>query len=115
VKNVFGLLGLAKKAGKISSGTMAARTSVDKGRANLLIISNDIAVRTKEILVAACDKRNVPWLVIGNKYELGLAVGKNCRVAVTVNDPGLARSVLNNFEDSMGSELISVGVVQWPK
>ena len=76
-------------------------------------MSSDISEKTKESLVAWCEKQNIPWLAGGDKYRLGNAVGKAYRVAVTVNDEGIARQILKVY--AAGDEPNTTGVVEWPK
>jgi len=113
LNKVHNLIGLAQKSGKASAGTMAARTSLIRRRAHLLVLSGDMSEKTRESLIANCKKQKVPWLILGDKYSLGNSVGKAYRVAVTINDEGLARSIIDLVK-SMGDEN-STGVVEWPK
>jgi len=112
MRKAFGMLGLACRAGKISSGTMAARGSIMSRRAQLLVLSHDVAPATRDSLMSACKKMKIPWVVLGSKYELGNAVGKAYRVAVTVNDKGMAEALLKRIEDA---EANSMGVDEWRK
>lgn len=109
LQKIYSLIGFAQKAGKVSSGTLAVRSSLLK-RACLLIMSNDISGNTRESLIRISEKHKVPWMVLGTKYELGTSVGKAYRVAVTINDQGLADSIIKLME-SRGERLNSTGVV----
>ena len=114
MKKIYSRIGLAQKAGKVSSGTMAARSGLLRNRACLLIMSSDISDNTRESLITACKKQKVPWMVLGNKFELGTCVGKAYRVAVTINEQGIADSIIELVK-SRGEGLNSTGVVEWPK
>ncbi|CFX67563.1 Ribosomal protein L7Ae/L30e/S12e/Gadd45 [Syntrophomonas zehnderi OL-4] len=114
MKRVYNLLGLAQRAGKISSGTMAAKTSLLRKRAVLLILSQDISENTKESLISTCTRQKIPCIIMGNKYDLGTAVGEAYRVAITVNDTGLVKAIFDTIEAS-GENVESMGVVEWPK
>ncbi len=113
LNKVLNLIGLAQKSGRASAGTVAAQNSLIRRRAHLLVLSGDMSEKTRESLIANCKKQKVPWLVLGDKYSLGNSVGKAYRVAVTINDEGLARSIID-LVTSMGDEN-STGVVEWPK
>ncbi|HNX28503.1 MAG TPA: ribosomal L7Ae/L30e/S12e/Gadd45 family protein [Syntrophomonadaceae bacterium] len=110
MNKIMNLIGLAQKAGKVSNGTESARNSLIKGKAFLLVISNDIAVNTRKDLLISAEKSKIPWIESGNKYELGNCVGKEYRVAVTINDHGIAQRILKEFELT-GAEANSMGVV----
>ncbi|MGE5381158.1 MAG: L7Ae/L30e/S12e/Gadd45 family ribosomal protein [Methylocystaceae bacterium] len=95
---VLQLVGLAARAGQVTSGTEAVKNSILRKKAYLLILSNDIADNTSRELIAACQRTGVHHICNGNKYELGQAVGKAYRVAVTINEPRLAQRVLSELE-----------------
>ena len=115
LKKVYNLIGLAYRAGKVSAGTMAAKTSLLRRRACLLIMSQDISINTKDTLVSTCEKQRIPWVLMGDKYVLGTSVGKAYRVAVTVNESGMARAIVDALQ-VVGEEEKSMGVVvEWPK
>lgn len=114
MKKVYNLIGLAQRSGNASTGTMAAKTSLLRRRARILLMSEDISANTRESLVSTCIKQKVPWLILGNKYELGASVGKAYRVAVTVNDEGITKAIMSALE-LLGEEAKSMGVVEWPK
>ncbi len=114
MQKIFSMIGFAQKAGKVSAGTMAARSSLLRLKANLLIMSYDISENTRESLISLCKKRKVPWIILGNKFELGTSVGKAYRVALTINEPGMANSIIELLK-SRGEGLNSTGVVEWPK
>lgn len=114
MRKVYNIIGLAQKAGQVSAGTMAARTSLIRKRACLLVMSSDISSSTKESLMSLCKRQKVPWVVIGNKYDLGTAVGKAYRVALTINDSNMAKALLDCLETAK-NDTTSTGVVQWPK
>jgi len=114
LQKIYGMIGFAQKAGKISSGTMVVRSSLLRRRAYLLIMSCDISENTRELLLTVCKKQKIPWVTLGDKFELGTSVGKAYRVAVTINEPGMANSIMKLLK-SRGEGLNSTGVVEWPK
>lgn len=114
MKRVYNLIGIAQRAGKTSSGAMAARTSLIRHRACILLMSKDIAENTRELLMKSCAKQHIPWLVLGDKYEIGASIGKAYRVAVTINDSGMASAILKAVE-AAAKEAKTMGVVEWPK
>jgi ribosomal protein L7Ae-like RNA K-turn-binding protein len=113
LKKSYAILGFAQKAGKISAGASAAKSSILRRRACLLIISNDIAENTRQGLISSCQKQKIPWVVMGNKYQIGACIGKAYRVAVTINDQGMAESLIKSLE-AVGAK-VNTGVVEWQK
>jgi ribosomal protein L7Ae-like RNA K-turn-binding protein len=114
LKKVYNLLGIAQRAGKLSAGTMAAQNSLMRHRAVLLILSEDISDNSREALLSNSNRYGIPTIAIGNKNDLGTALGKPYRVAVTINDIGMAQAIMNELAVS-GQEIKSMGVVEWPK
>lgn len=113
MKKIYGLLGLACRAGKISSGTMAAKTSMMSRRARLLIMSDDISPASGEALRSLGRRFHIPWITLGDKYRLGNAVGKAYRVALTINDQNMAEALLDIWNEMDATK--SMGVDEWQK
>lgn len=90
----YQLIGMACRAGKVVSGLEAAEQSVRRGKSGLVIISDDLAANSRDKIVSACTGRQVPWIALGNRYELGACIGKEYRVAVSINDNGFAQSII---------------------
>jgi ribosomal protein L7Ae-like RNA K-turn-binding protein len=114
LRKAYNLIGIAQRAGKTSSGAMAARTSLIRNRACVLLMSKDIAENTRELLLKSCTKHNIPWLILGDKYEIGASIGKAYRVAITINDVGMANAIRKAVE-AAANEAKTMGVVEWPK
>jgi len=114
LKKVYNLLGIAQRAGKLSSGTMAAKQSLTRHRAVLLILSDDIAANSREDLLNCSQRQRIPAIALGSKFDLGTALGKAYRVALTINDIGIAKAIMQELAES-GEEIKTMGVVEWPK
>lgn len=114
-KNVYQLIGLACRAGQVSSGAMAAKASITRRRAQVLILSQDISDNTRDALISACSRKHIPWLVLGDKYKLGAHVGKAYRVALTINDSNFAEAIFHTLEELPENEVNDMGVVEWQK
>lgn len=87
------MIGLAFKAGRAVSGLDAVEQSLRKGKSCLVIISNDLTDNSRDKVVSACAAARVPWMVLGDRYELGACIGKEYRVAVSINDSGFAKAL----------------------
>lgn len=113
MEKVYNLIGIAQKAGKISTGVNAACASIAKKQACILLMSEDIAINSRELLLKSCTKYKVPWRILGSRFAIGDSIGKEYRVALTINDAGLADAVLQAI--AAGIEAESMGVVEWRK
>lgn len=67
---------LAKKSGKIKKGTNEVTKAVERDVAKLVVVANN--VNPKEIIMhiePLCKEKNVPYVLIENKDDLGAAAG----------------------------------------
>ena len=105
-QKVFGLLGLAAKAGKIQSGEFSAEKSVKSGRAYLVIVSEEASENTKKMFRNMCTYYRVPCYEFGGKEELGHALGREMRASLAVQDEGFSKAITKQLcvKDSSESE-----------
>jgi len=96
-KDVAGPLGLAQKAGKLSSGDIGVKEALAGGKAKLLIIASDAAPNTKKELEFLAEKASVPVITCMKRTELGLCIGKAPRAAVAVLDGGFAGLIVKKM------------------
>ena len=101
---VFGLLGLAAKAGKVQSGEFSTEKSVKSGRAYLVIVSEEASENTKKMFRNMCTYYKVPYYEFGGREELGAAMGKQMRVSLAVTDPGFSSAIVKQLCLNGGSE-----------
>ena len=93
---LLSLLGMCRRAGKLSCGHDAAVGSVRSKSAKLCLLSSDASQRlTKEIeREAGFEGREIPVRVLySGREEIGRATGLKSAV-VTVNDEGFAKTML---------------------
>lgn len=86
------LLGMARRAGKISSGESQVEAYLKKKKGYLLLIAEDSPGANTKFSQWAKDI-NIPVLVGGSKQELGLAVGLSPRAVILVMDRGFAKAI----------------------
>ena len=91
---IYGLLGLAKRAGKAVSGAYNAEKAIRDGKLCLLILAEDASENSRKKFNDKCRYYEVPLFTLGSKEELGQAVGEEERVCVGICDQGLAQAVI---------------------
>ena len=96
-KEVAGVLGLAQKAGKLSSGDLGVKDALSGGKAKLLIIAADASPNTAKELKFLAEKASVPVIFCMQRSELGLCIGKAPRAAVAVLDKGFAGLIMKKW------------------
>ncbi len=92
-KRMLSLLGLAEKAGYVASGEFSTEKSVKEGKAFVVIVAEDASDNTKKMFRNMCTFYQVPIYFIGEKTELGHAIGKEFRASLAVNNEGMAKSI----------------------
>lgn len=91
--NVFALLGLAQRAGKLASGFDAVHRAVVRGRAKLILLSVDASANTAKRTQRIAEARRIPCIQWATQSELGQAIGRPDRAVVAILDEGLASAV----------------------
>ena len=87
-KDVAGVLGLAQKAGKLSSGDLGVK---------LLLIASDSSPNTEKELRFLAGKADVTVIQCMKRSELGLCIGKAPRAAVAVLDTVFAGLIIKKM------------------
>lgn len=89
-----GLLGLARRAGKVTCGADAIVRDVLHGRAKVVLFASDAAERTVKNIAAACRESGVEsYTVPYDKALLGLKVGRDATAAAAVCDGAFAAGI----------------------
>jgi ribosomal protein L7Ae-like RNA K-turn-binding protein len=90
---IYDLLGLARRAGKIAAGDTAVEACLKKRKGALLIIAGDAPGSLKKYQQWAADL-GIAVLNTGEKRTLGEALGLSPRAVVLVMDEGFSRLIL---------------------
>ena len=95
---IYSLLGIARKAGKITSGEFSVETALKSRKSVLVVIAADASDNTKKKFRNMCDFREVPWFECGTRIELGQCIGCGSRSVVSISDEGLAAAIKKQAE-----------------
>jgi ribosomal protein L7Ae-like RNA K-turn-binding protein len=98
------LLGLCKKADKLSMGHDSSVAAISSGRAKVCLLCADASERLKKEFTRAAsyDERNVPLVAMKFTMEdIKNATGRPAGV-ITINDEGFAKSFLRLEENKTG-------------
>lgn len=92
--NLLSLLGLCKRAGKLSAGDDAAAEIIESHGARLVLLASDAAENlSRRMLRLAEESGCVALTVPFQKAELGQALGRGESAVLALTDLGLAASV----------------------
>ncbi|KGR92037.1 50S ribosomal protein L7 [Ureibacillus massiliensis 4400831 = CIP 108448 = CCUG 49529] len=92
-EKLFQLLGLAARARKIISGEELVVKAIQTGNAKLILLASDASHNSTKKIQDKCTYYNVEYHVIGDRYQLGHATGKQARVALAIVDSGFAKKM----------------------
>ncbi|MDD6572645.1 MAG: ribosomal L7Ae/L30e/S12e/Gadd45 family protein [Thermoflexaceae bacterium] len=95
---ILSLIGLAQKAGKVTSGEFSTEKSVKSGKAFLVIVADDASENTKKMFSNMCEYYEVPIYFLSDKETLGHYIGKEFRASLSVNDEGFAKSIRKQID-----------------
>jgi len=88
------LLGIARRAGRLSLGNDAAIEAMRKGQTKLLLLASDLSPRTAGGVRSAADEVEVTLVEAkATMDEISMALGKRTGV-IAVNDAGFAKKLL---------------------
>ena len=95
----YSLAEMARDGGKIKKGTNEVTKAIERGDAAIVIMATD--VEPPEILAhipALCDEKNVPFVYVPSKAELGNAIGlEKPTASVAITDVGKGKAVCDEI------------------
>lgn len=89
------LLGLARRSNNLMSGEDSCLKAIKKGKASLVIISEDASDNTFKRISDKCSYRKIVLLKLFNRYELGSIIGKKFAVVLAVIDINFSNGILS--------------------
>ena len=93
----LGMLGLAKRAGKVVTGEDKCSKAIKSGGAKLVIIATDASSNTKKAVADSCNYYGVRYIETASKAELGKYTGAENRAVVSVDDSNFAKAILDKL------------------
>lgn len=91
-QRLYGIIGLATKAGKLIAGTEACLEGIEKKNIKLILIAQDAAERTKKIVKEKCEKFNVSVYEILTIEEISKSIGKPNKAIIGLKENGFAEA-----------------------
>ena len=100
---IYGLIGLARRAGKISFGTESAKETIEKKKAKLVIVALDSSDRTKKNFKELSERLNIPFRITGTIEDLSRSIGQVNKAVLVIKDENFAKEILKRID---GGEII---------
>lgn len=88
------LLGLCRRAGKVTSGEQAVRKEMAHGKVKLLILAGNASSRLVTEYTKIAKSRMIPVIICCTKDILGQILGKPPRSVVAILDEQFARGLI---------------------
>lgn len=97
---VLSMIGLAKKAGKISNGAPNCEKAIKSKNSRLIIVACDISDNGKKAITDCCKYYSVNYIEYSDKYTLADCIGSSgvC-TAISVNDDGFAEAISKKYAE----------------
>ncbi len=100
-KKTFGVIGLAKRAGRLAQGAESVVESIRSGKAKLALIACDASANTKKTVTDKAAFYSVDCLVTdADMASLGGSIGGKSTAAVAFTDENFVKA----FEKSLSAE-----------
>ena len=101
---VFEAIELARSTGKIKKGTNKVTKIIERGLAKLVVYAKD--VEPKEIIMhipALCKEKNVPFVEVDKKADLGTVSGMAGRTtaSVAIIQEGDSKKLIKEIEEML--------------
>ncbi|GBC72801.1 Ribosome-associated protein L7Ae-like protein [archaeon HR04] len=105
VNLIYEAVRIARQTGNVRRGTNETTKAIERGNAKLVIIAED--VEPPEVvahLPILCEERNVPYVYVPSKKQLGEALGIDVQAAAAcITDAGDARQALEQIINTVRS------------
>lgn len=92
------MLGLARRAGKLSFGTESSEDTIKRGKAKLVLVAEDSSDRTKKNFEQLCKMKNVPIYIAGTIEELSQSIGQVNKAVIVVKDENFAKELRKRID-----------------
>ena len=94
------LIGLMRKANKISLTEQKCREDIRCGRSKLVLIASDCSEKADEKIRLLAEKYNIRCAEAGySKSELASAAGTGLCSVISINDNGFAEAWLSKYQN----------------
>ena len=92
--DIFGFVGLARRAGKTAIGDVAATQLIRSGQAKLALVCAGASDNAKDRYERMASAHQVPLVTLDPPDALGQAVGKDGAKIVAISDQGFAARLI---------------------
>lgn len=91
---VYGLLGLATKAGKVICGTDACLEGIEKNKIKFILVATDASDRLKNKFTEICNNRKLPVISFGTIQTISKSIGKQNKAVIGIKDINFSNEII---------------------
>jgi len=95
---ILSLLGFAKKAGKLVTGSNAVLRSILSLEAGIVIVNEDAGKSVKEKFARLCRENDIKFYILGRGEEFERATGERNKIIYSVTDEGFSGKLVQLAE-----------------
>ena len=95
---VMSYLGFAAKSRNLVTGAGTCQMMMEKGKIQLLIVTDDIAENTMKKMLQCCNRNNIEYRVFGNSDELSRITGKSGKGIFGITDKHFAEIIVKEID-----------------
>lgn len=96
-------MGSVWRLGKLTAGSDACIENIKKGKAFLIILSEDASQNTKEKFRRISEQHNTKIIEFGEKIYLSKSIGKVDKVVFAILDKGFSDKILQLLKELKGA------------
>jgi ribosomal protein L7Ae-like RNA K-turn-binding protein len=96
--NIAGLLGLARRAGKLILGADGVETAIRQSKIRAVIVAEDASKATASTIMDLAQKHSVPFFMVYSKDQLGELMGRRELAVMGITDPSFADGICKYFD-----------------
>lgn len=93
-ERVLGLIGLCRRAGKITFGTQSCEEAIERKKVKLVLVAEDAVDRTKQNFKYQCERKQIPIRSFGTIEEISKAIGQNNKAIIGIKEKNLANQIM---------------------
>lgn len=107
-EKIYNFIGLAMRAGKLTSGYDVVANDIERDQVKLLIIAKDISRNTLDRIFTQAERyediyqKSLECFFFGDMKSLGDAIGRKPRGVMAITDEGFANKLsemLSNYDE----------------
>ena len=102
-RKAMSLLGFAKKSGNLVSGVNTCSFAINKGKAKLVILAEDISAGSEKKIMKEIRRKGVPFIKYSTIDELSHIAGESGRSVFAVLEENFARGILDEADKEQQS------------